>query len=225
MTRPRDVEPVTDRLFVLQGVRLVVAVALPIITALTGNFDVSLMPLALGYALVIVTAGFVRRRLPTARRAAHVVVGPGRRARARGGGDPHRGLPESAAVPRVPARGRGHAPRVVPHRARARRLVRAAAAPRARRVRCRHHHGRGDGEQSLRAGERVHLPHLRSVRGGVLVGQRTVAPPQPCPTRVAGRVVHRPRALAPCGGRHGDARPALVRSARLHPRRRPREAR
>ena len=65
MTRPRDVEPVTDRLFVLQGVRLVVAVALPIITALTGNFDVSLMPLALGYALVIVTAGFVRRRLPT----------------------------------------------------------------------------------------------------------------------------------------------------------------
>ena len=67
------------------------------------------------------------------RRAAHVVVGPGRRARARRGGDPHRGLPESAAVPRVPARGRGHAPRVVPHRARARRLVRAAAAPRARR--------------------------------------------------------------------------------------------
>ena len=62
--RPREVEPVTNRVLVLQAVRLVVAVAFPVITALAGNFDVSLIPLAMGYALVVVAGGLVRRRFP-----------------------------------------------------------------------------------------------------------------------------------------------------------------
>ena len=62
-------------------------------------------------------------------------------------------------------------------------------------------------------------------RGGLLVGQRTVAAAQSRATRMAGRADHRARALAPRRRRHGDARPARVRPARLHPRGRAREAR
>ncbi len=63
-SRPREVEPVTNRLLVLQGVRLLTAAALPVITALTGNFDVSLIPLAIAYAVVIGAAELARRRVP-----------------------------------------------------------------------------------------------------------------------------------------------------------------
>jgi two-component system, cell cycle response regulator len=61
--RPREVEPVTNRLRVLQGVRLLTAAALPVIAALTGSFEASLIPLALGYALVIGTVELARRRV------------------------------------------------------------------------------------------------------------------------------------------------------------------
>jgi diguanylate cyclase (GGDEF)-like protein len=62
--RPREVEPVTDRLLVLQGVRLAVAAAIPLIPLFTGNFDAALVPLALAYALVVATVEVTRRQLP-----------------------------------------------------------------------------------------------------------------------------------------------------------------
>jgi diguanylate cyclase (GGDEF)-like protein len=62
--RPREVQPVTNRLLVLQGVRLLAAVALAVIPALTGDFDVSLVPLGLAYAVVIGAVELVRRRVP-----------------------------------------------------------------------------------------------------------------------------------------------------------------
>jgi diguanylate cyclase (GGDEF)-like protein len=67
--RPREVEPATDRVLVLQGVRLVIAVALPAIAALTGDFEMSLVPLALAYVLVIGAAELARRRVPGIERA------------------------------------------------------------------------------------------------------------------------------------------------------------
>ncbi len=63
-SRPREVEPVTNRLLVLQGVRLVTAVALPVVTAIAGNFEVSLIPLALAYVVVIAAVELARRRIP-----------------------------------------------------------------------------------------------------------------------------------------------------------------
>ena len=63
-TRPREAEPVTDRLLVLQGVRILTAIAIPVIAAITGNFDAALVPLALAYVLVIAGVELTRRRVP-----------------------------------------------------------------------------------------------------------------------------------------------------------------
>ena len=62
--RPREVEPVTNRVLVLQLVRVLTAIALPVITLLTGDFDVVLVPLALAYGVVIGAAELARRRMP-----------------------------------------------------------------------------------------------------------------------------------------------------------------
>ncbi len=63
-TRPREVEPVVNRLLVLQGVRVLTAAAIPLIPLLTGDFDMALVPLALAYALVVAVVEVTRRRVP-----------------------------------------------------------------------------------------------------------------------------------------------------------------
>ena len=62
--RPREVQPVTNRLRVVQVVRLLVAGALPLIAALSGTFDLALIPLALAYALVVAVAEATRQAVP-----------------------------------------------------------------------------------------------------------------------------------------------------------------
>jgi diguanylate cyclase (GGDEF)-like protein len=62
--RPREVEPVTDRLVVLQLVRVLAALAIPLIPALVGDPDWALVPLAAGYALVVGVVELARRRVP-----------------------------------------------------------------------------------------------------------------------------------------------------------------
>ena len=151
-----------------------------------------------------------------ARAVARHVDGVRRRHRARVGRRTNRWIPESAPVPRVPVRPRGHTARVVSRRARGRRLVRAPPAARARRIRSRAHPHRIASERSFRVGQRSGVPCLRSLRRRVLVGQRAGVTAQPRGTRMAGRVDHRARALSPHRRRDGDARAARVRPTRLH---------
>jgi diguanylate cyclase (GGDEF)-like protein len=58
------VEPVTDRLLVLQVVRVLVALALPVIPLLAGDPEPAMLPLAAGYALVVGVVELARRRVP-----------------------------------------------------------------------------------------------------------------------------------------------------------------
>ena len=116
-------EPVTDRLLVLQGVRLLTALALPVITAITGNFDVMLIPLALAYAAVIGAVGAARRQVPRLDRSlvSSMVLVDGlvlALAVAQTGGT---GVHWSSSCS---CRDRDHAPGVVPDRARVRDVVR-----------------------------------------------------------------------------------------------------
>ena len=150
--RPREVEPVTNRLLVLQGVRLLTAVALPVITAITGNFDVIADPPGARVRGGDRRGGAGAPAGPEARPDARVVDGSRRRTRAGGGGGTDRWLPKSVGLPRVLARHRDHAARVVPDRARARDLVRAPARPRACGIRRRHHRDRAESERPVRAG-------------------------------------------------------------------------
>ena len=223
-TRPREVEPVTNRVLVLQAVRLVVAVALPVITALAGKFDISLIPLAFGYALVIVAGGIVRRRFPRLDgplMSLMVLVD---------------GLVLATAVTRT---GGYRSPLLflvfvlvvaatllVSYRTGlelaawcALLLLLAHAASDA-----------GIITSEVMVSDRFALVSASTFLVFALcaaafswVNERD-APPQPCATRVAGRALHRPRALAPRRRRDGDARPAHVRSARLHACRGAREA-
>jgi diguanylate cyclase (GGDEF)-like protein len=61
--RPREAEPVTDRLVVLQLVRVLTALAIPIIPVLVGQPDHDLVALAAGYALVVGVVELARRRV------------------------------------------------------------------------------------------------------------------------------------------------------------------
>ena len=63
-TRPHEVEPITDRLLVLQWVRVLVALALPLIPLLAGDPEPAMVPLAAAYALVVGAVELARRRIP-----------------------------------------------------------------------------------------------------------------------------------------------------------------
>ena len=144
--------------------------------------------------------------------------GAGRRRRGLPGGGGDRWVPQPAAVPGVPRRDGGDAGRLVPHRPQAGALVRAPAAPRARRGRRRHHQGTRCRRRPDRGGQCRHLPAVRTERGAVLRRQRTGAAAQPVAARAARRAGRRARARAPPRRRGGDARPALVRAPGVRPR-------
>ena len=118
--------------------------------------------IALVYLVFVAGVEVARRLAPAPGGRARVVDGAGRRRRGRVRGRGDRRLPQPAAVPRVPRRDGGDAGRVVPHRAQARAVVRAAAAARARRGRRRRDRGVRVRRRPHRGRQRGHLPAVRA---------------------------------------------------------------
>ncbi len=220
MTAARNAagSPVSDRLLVLQFLRLLNLTALLVVPALAGVETRRAVGSRAG-----VPGGGGRHRGAAApdavaRGCDRVVGSAARRPRGRPRRRGHRRLPQPAAVPRVPRRHGGDARCVVPHRVEARGLVRVAAPAGPRRRRRR---GRGGCERARRPHrhrQRGRVPVLRGVRGAVLGGERARAAQQSRSSRAAGGARRRPRTRHPARRRARDARPSRVRASRLHPR-------
>ena len=217
--------PVSDRLLVLQFMRLLNLVALLVIPVLAG---VEARRAVGGRAGLPGRGGGHRGAAPggaVALRRHRLVERADRRRRGRARRRRHRRLQQPAPLPRVPRRHGGDAGGVLPDRAQARPVVRAALAAAARGGR-RRRGRRGERARRPRGRrERDRVPGVRGLRRAVLGDQRARAPQQSRPPRAAGGAGRRARTRDSPGRRARDARSSLVRPPGVHAVRRARALR